>query len=32
MDFVVGSPQSPRGKDTIWVVIDMLTKCLISSL
>jgi hypothetical protein len=26
MDFVVGLPHSPRGKDAIWVVIDRLTK------
>jgi hypothetical protein len=26
MDFVVGFPHSPRGKDAIWVVIDRLTK------
>jgi hypothetical protein len=26
MDFVVGLPCSPRGKDVIWVVIDRLTK------
>ena len=26
MDFVVGLPCSPRGKDAIWVVIDRLTK------
>jgi hypothetical protein len=26
MDFVVGLPRSPRGKDAIWVMIDRLTK------
>jgi hypothetical protein len=26
MDFVVGLPHSPRGKDAIWFVIDRLTK------
>jgi len=26
MDFVVGLPRSPRGKDAIWVVIYRLTK------
>jgi hypothetical protein len=26
MDFVVGLPCSPKGKDAIWVVIDRHTK------
>jgi hypothetical protein len=26
MDFLVGLPRSPRGKDVIWVVVDLLTK------
>jgi hypothetical protein len=26
VDFVVGLPRSPCGKDAIWVVIDRLTK------
>src|SRR5436190_1054650 len=27
MDFVTGLPQSPRGYDIIWVIVDRLTKC-----
>jgi hypothetical protein len=26
IDFVVGLPRSPRGRDAIWVVVDHLTK------
>jgi hypothetical protein len=26
MNFVVGLPRSPHGKDAIWLVIDRLTK------
>jgi hypothetical protein len=26
MDFMVGLPHSPRGRDAIWVVVDLLTK------
>ena len=26
MDFIVGLPQTPKGHDLIWVIIDRLTK------
>ena len=26
MDFIVGLPRSRRGNDTIWVIVDRLTK------
>ena len=27
MDFIVGLPRSCKGMDSIWVIIDRLTKC-----
>ena len=26
MDFIVGLPQTPKGHDSVWVIIDRLTK------
>jgi hypothetical protein len=26
MDFIVGLPQTPTGHDSIWVIVDRLTK------
>lgn len=26
MDFIVGLPRSPKGYDSIWVIVDRLTK------
>jgi hypothetical protein len=26
MDFIVGLPRSPKGHDSIWVIVDRLTK------
>jgi hypothetical protein len=26
MDFIVGLPQTPQGHDSIWVIVDHLTK------
>lgn len=26
MDFIVGLPRSPKGHDSIWVIVDRLTE------